>query len=42
MGRWKNRRTTLEPCSTDPTFQPLVFEEGSGELRVIAELVKVL
>jgi len=40
---WKHQRITLKPCSTDGSFEPLVFEEDSGgELRVIAELVAVL
>ena len=40
---WKHERVTLKPCSTDKSFEPLVFEEASGgELRVIAEFVVVL
>lgn len=42
-GRWRHRRVTLKPDSTDPAYQPLVFEDlEDGELRIIAELVEVL
>jgi len=42
-GSWRHTRITLKPDSTDATYQPLVFEDlGEGELRIIAELVKVL
>lgn len=42
-GGLKNKRITLKPNSTDPTYQPLVFEDvAEGELRTIAELVEVL
>jgi len=42
-GSWRHRRITLQPDSTDPTHQPLVFEgRAAGELRIVAELVEVL
>jgi type I restriction enzyme R subunit len=42
-GGWKHSRITLKPDSTDPTYQPLVFENlADGKLRIIAELVEVL
>ncbi len=42
-GGLRHSRITLKPDSTDPTYQPLVFEDlAEDELRVIAELVKVL
>lgn len=42
-GRWRHRRITLKPESSDPSYQPLVFENlEEGELRIIAELVEIL
>lgn len=42
-GSWRHRRITLKPDSTDPAYQPLVFEDlEEGELRIIAELVEVV
>jgi len=36
-------RALLFPSSTDPSFQPIVFEDiEDGELEIIAELVEVL
>ena len=44
-GEWRHTRIMLKPSSTDPGFEPIVLEIDSleeGELRIIAELVKVL
>ena len=42
-GSWRHSRITLKPESSDPTYQPLVFENlEEGELRIIAELVEIL
>jgi len=42
-GGWRHKRITLKPSSTDPTFQPIVFEDlEEGELTIVAELVEVL
>lgn len=42
-GGWEHTKITLAPLSTDPQFEPLVFEAGQAEdLLVIAELVAVL
>ena len=42
-GSWRHTRVTLKPESSDPTYQPMVFEElAEGDLRIIAELVEVL
>ena len=42
-GGWEHSRIALKPDSTDPTYQPMVFEDlADGELRIIAELVDVL
>ncbi|MBU1432373.1 DEAD/DEAH box helicase [Myxococcota bacterium] len=42
-GGWRHSRIELKPDSTEPSFEPLVFEDsGEGRLRVIAELVQVL
>lgn len=42
-GRWRHSRITLKPESSDPSYQPLVFENlEEGELRIIAELVEIL
>ena len=45
VGRPPHTRVTLSPSSTDPSFQPLVFDGGEGNggaVRIIAELVRVL
>lgn len=40
---WQHRRIILRPDSNDPSFVPLIFEDGGAdELRVIGELVEVL
>ncbi|HUP25404.1 MAG TPA: DEAD/DEAH box helicase family protein [Thermoanaerobaculia bacterium] len=40
---WRHRRITLEPRSTDASFQPMVFDDvEEGEMRIVAELVDVL
>ncbi len=42
-GSWRHVRVVLKPESSDPTYQPLVFEGlEEGELRIVAELVEVL
>lgn len=42
-GSWEHSRITLSPSSTDPGFEPIVFEAGTAEeLAVVAELVAVL
>ena len=42
-GTWRHKRITLKPSSTDPGFQPIVFEHiDEGELVIVAELVEVL
>jgi len=42
-GGLQHTRVTLKPSSTDPSYQPMVFEDlADGELRIIAELVAVL
>jgi hypothetical protein len=42
-GSWRHTRVTLRPDSTEPGFEPLVFEGlEPGELLVVAELVEVL
>lgn len=42
-GEWQHSRITLEPCSTDPSFQPIVIKvESDGEVAVIAEMIAVL
>ena len=42
-GSWRHTRVVLQPESSDPSFQPLVFEgQDEGALRVVAELVEVL
>ena len=40
---WEHVRITLKPDSTEPGFEPLVFEaDEAAELRIVAELVEVL
>ncbi len=40
---WRHSRVTLKPESSDPMYQPFVFEDlEEGELRIVAELVEVL
>jgi hypothetical protein len=40
---WQHSRTLLKPSSTDPSFQPPVFEDlAEGESRIDAVLVGVL
>ena len=40
---WRHSRVTLEPDSTDPSYEPRVSDKlDDGELRVVAELVEVL
>jgi type I restriction enzyme R subunit len=42
-GTWRHKRITLKPSSSDPSFQPIVFEDiEEGELQIVAELVEVL
>lgn len=41
--QWEHSRVVLLPDSTEPTFEPIVFEGVlAGELRILAELVEVL
>ena len=42
-GSWRHRRIILKPDSTDPSFEPIAFEDlQEGELGIIAELVRVV
>jgi type I restriction enzyme R subunit len=42
-GGWQHRVVRLEPDSSDPSFEPIVFEDlEEDELSIIAELVEVL
>lgn len=43
VGGWRHSRITLSPSSTDPSYEPLVFDAGGiDEVRIIAEMVAVL